>query len=58
MVLVTTVLVLILVATRVPVLNSTTDVTQSGGNALLQITLEAGVEPTNIPKTHSNMHEV
>ena len=36
-----------LVATRVPdlVLNSTTDVTQSGGNALLQITITAGVEP-------------
>ena len=43
----TTVLLLVLVATRVPdlVLNSTTDVTQSGGNALLQVTLAAGIGP-------------
>ena len=49
MVLVTIVSVLILVVTRVSVLNSTTDVTQSSGNALLQITLAAGVEPPTFP---------
>ena len=56
MVLVTTVLVLILVATRVPVLNSTTDVTQSSGNVLLQITLAAGVEPPTFPKLTVTVH--
>ena len=56
MVLVTTVLVVILVTTRVPVLNSTTDVTQSSGNALLQITLAAGVEPPTFPKLTVTVH--
>ena len=52
-----TVLLLVLVATRVPdlVLNSTTDVTQSGGNALLQVTLAAGIGPLTFSMLmHSN----
>ena len=56
MVLVTTVLVVILVASRVPVLNSTTDVTQSSGNALIQITLAAGVERPTFPKLTVTVH--